>query len=102
MLADKYNDLQGWPAATVAPWNVGKVGDNETMAVGCLTLQADAVSAGAVWVQYGCGINAHVYLVVLGLDEALLLRLLLVDVGNKAIFMFRLTLPRTSSGRAYG
>lgn len=59
---------ESWPRAAVAAGDVGEVGDDEGLVVGSFALEADAVSAYAVWVQGAPGVDAHVDGIVLGAD----------------------------------
>jgi hypothetical protein len=58
-------DVLCGPCATAAPGDVGEVGDDEGAVVGGFTLDTDAFSAGAVGIEVGCCVDAHIDLVVL-------------------------------------
>ena len=60
------------PDATDGPGHMGDVGDEETMRIGFVAGDANGVAAGGCGVQGGV-INAHVDLVVVGVDKALAL-----------------------------
>ena len=58
------NHPEGWPGAAVAPWNMRKVRDHESVRIRCLARDSHAVPADAVGVESRGGVDAHVDLVV--------------------------------------
>jgi len=79
------NDLQSWPSAAVAPWYVGKVGNDEAVGIGPVALQTNAVTTYAAGVQNSFGIHTNVDLVVLDFVETFVLSCSLVDIVDIAI-----------------
>jgi hypothetical protein len=78
--------IQRWPCPTLASWDVCEVANNQSTVVSVLALEPDTISANSVGVKKTCGINAHVYLIVLVSDEALLFGLSLVNVVDVSIW----------------
>ena len=63
-----------------------KVGDDKSLVVSSLALDANALSPRAAWVEDRCSADTHVHLTPLGLEKAQLLCLLRVNVLDKAIY----------------
>jgi hypothetical protein len=68
-----------------------KVGDHKSLIVSSLALDANTLSPRAAWVEDRCSVDTHVHLTSLSFKEAQLLRLLRVDVLDKAIYEGRYT-----------
>jgi hypothetical protein len=62
-----------------------KVGDNKSSIIGRFTLDAYALAPGTVGVKVGGGIDTHVDLIVLRLQQPKLLGFPCVDVVDKTI-----------------
>lgn len=61
--------------------------DNQGLVIRALALYSDGTSADPSRVEEGGGVDTHVYLIVLRLDQPALLGLLLVDIVYEAICM---------------
>ena len=77
--------IQSRPRPTLTSRNMSKVPNHQRTIIRVFTLQTNTVSADAAGVEDAAGVDAHVDLVVLVADEALLLGLLLVDVVYVAV-----------------
>ena len=68
--------VQGGPGATCTTGDMGKVCNDESAVVRCLALYSDTPSSRTVGVEGRGGVYAHVYLIILCLEQSILLCLL--------------------------